>query len=38
MAAYLAQDPRRLARRYLVDSPAVLRLLLEEARARRLAG
>jgi len=31
----LAQDPRRLARRYLVDSPAVLRLLREEARARR---
>jgi len=33
----LVQDPRRLARRYLVDSPAVLRLLREEARARRLA-
>jgi len=31
----LAQDPRRLARRYLVDSPAVLRLLREEARMRR---
>jgi len=31
----LAQDPRRLARRYLVDSPAVLRLLRDEARARR---
>ncbi|MFC7474013.1 WecB/TagA/CpsF family glycosyltransferase [Dankookia sp. GCM10030260] len=31
----LAQDPRRLARRYLVDSPAVLRLLREEAQARR---
>ncbi|WP_241671043.1 WecB/TagA/CpsF family glycosyltransferase [Dankookia rubra] len=31
----LAQDPRRLARRYLVDSPAVLRLLRHEARAKR---
>lgn len=32
----LAADPRRLARRYLVDSPAVIRLLREEARARRV--
>jgi N-acetylglucosaminyldiphosphoundecaprenol N-acetyl-beta-D-mannosaminyltransferase len=31
----LAQDPRRLARRYLVDSPVVLRLLWDEAQARR---
>jgi len=31
----LAQDPRRLARRYLVDSPAVIRLLLREAMAKR---
>lgn len=31
----LAQNPRRLARRYLVDSPVVLRLLRDEARARR---
>lgn len=31
----LAQDPRRLAWRYLVDSPVVLRLLRDEARARR---
>jgi exopolysaccharide biosynthesis WecB/TagA/CpsF family protein len=31
----LAQDPRRLARRYLVDDPAVLRLLWQEARAAR---
>jgi N-acetylglucosaminyldiphosphoundecaprenol N-acetyl-beta-D-mannosaminyltransferase len=31
----LAQDPRRLARRYLVDSPAVLKLLREEAKSRR---
>jgi N-acetylglucosaminyldiphosphoundecaprenol N-acetyl-beta-D-mannosaminyltransferase len=31
----LATNPRRLARRYLVDSPAVVRLLREEARARR---
>ncbi len=31
----LAQDPRRLARRYLVDSPAVLKLLRDEARSRR---
>jgi len=30
----LAQDPRRLTRRYLVDSPAVLRLLRDEARSR----
>jgi exopolysaccharide biosynthesis WecB/TagA/CpsF family protein len=32
----LAQDPRRLARRYLVDSPVVLRLLRDEARSRLL--
>jgi N-acetylglucosaminyldiphosphoundecaprenol N-acetyl-beta-D-mannosaminyltransferase len=31
----LAQDPRRLARRYLRDSPAILRLLWREARRRR---
>jgi exopolysaccharide biosynthesis WecB/TagA/CpsF family protein len=31
----LAQDPRRLARRYLVDDPAILRLLWREARLRR---
>jgi len=31
----LAQDPRRLARRYLVDDPAILRLLWQEARQRR---
>lgn len=30
----LAGDPRRLARRYLVDDPAVLRLLWQEARRR----
>jgi N-acetylglucosaminyldiphosphoundecaprenol N-acetyl-beta-D-mannosaminyltransferase len=30
----LAQDPRRLARRYLVDDPAILRLLWREARRR----
>jgi exopolysaccharide biosynthesis WecB/TagA/CpsF family protein len=30
----LSQDPRRLARRYLVDSPAILGLLLQERRAR----
>jgi exopolysaccharide biosynthesis WecB/TagA/CpsF family protein len=35
----LALNPRRLARRYLVDSPAVLRLLRQEAAAaRRSAG
>lgn len=34
----LAQDPRRLARRYLVDSPVVLRLLRDEIRARRRAS
>jgi hypothetical protein len=28
----LAQDPRRLARRYLVDSPQIVRLLWSEAR------
>jgi exopolysaccharide biosynthesis WecB/TagA/CpsF family protein len=31
----LALDPRRLARRYLVDSPQVMLLLREEARARK---
>jgi N-acetylglucosaminyldiphosphoundecaprenol N-acetyl-beta-D-mannosaminyltransferase len=31
----LAQDPRRLARRYLVDDPAILGLLWREARQRR---
>ena len=31
----LAQDPRRLARRYLVDSPKIVRLLWREARLRR---
>jgi exopolysaccharide biosynthesis WecB/TagA/CpsF family protein len=30
----LAQDPRRLARRYLVDDPAILALLWREARLR----
>ncbi len=30
----LAQDPRRLARRYLVDSPRIVRLLWSEARRR----
>jgi len=30
----LARDPGRLARRYLVDDPAVLRLLWQEARRR----
>ena len=28
----LSQDPRRLARRYLVESPAVFRMLLRERR------
>lgn len=31
----LAQNPRRLARRYLVDDPKILRLLLRERFARR---
>ncbi|RYJ02457.1 MAG: glycosyltransferase [Acetobacteraceae bacterium] len=31
----LAQDPKRLARRYLVDSPAIIALLRQEARERR---
>ncbi len=31
----LGNDPKRLARRYLVDSPMVLRLLRAEARARQ---
>ena len=30
----LVQDPRRLARRYLVDSPRIVRLLWREARRR----
>jgi exopolysaccharide biosynthesis WecB/TagA/CpsF family protein len=34
----LAQDPRRLARRYLVDDPAILALLLRERSALRRAG
>jgi exopolysaccharide biosynthesis WecB/TagA/CpsF family protein len=34
----LAQDPRRLARRYLVDSPAIIRLLHQEARQRRASA
>ncbi|HEV7263786.1 MAG TPA: WecB/TagA/CpsF family glycosyltransferase [Falsiroseomonas sp.] len=33
----LAQDPRRLARRYLVEDPALLGLLLKERSARRRA-
>jgi exopolysaccharide biosynthesis WecB/TagA/CpsF family protein len=33
----LAQDPRRLARRYLVDDPALLALLWKERSARRAA-
>lgn len=33
----LAQDPRRLARRYLVEDPALLALLWRERSARRLA-
>jgi len=32
----LAQDPRRLARRYLLDSPRVVPLLLREKRSARL--
>jgi hypothetical protein len=31
----LAQNPKRLWRRYLVDDPAILRLLWREARSRR---
>jgi len=34
----LAQDPRRLARRYLVDSPAIIGLLRQEARQRRASA
>lgn len=34
----LAQDPRRLARRYLVDDPAILGLLWRERSALRRAG
>jgi len=33
----LALDPKRLARRYLVDSPKIVRLLWREARTRRAA-
>jgi N-acetylglucosaminyldiphosphoundecaprenol N-acetyl-beta-D-mannosaminyltransferase len=32
----LARDPRRLTRRYLMDSPQVMLALLQEARVRRL--
>jgi exopolysaccharide biosynthesis WecB/TagA/CpsF family protein len=32
----LAHDPRRLARRYLLDSPRVVPLLLREKRSARL--
>ena len=31
----LLQDPKRLARRYLVDSPAIIALLRQEARRAR---
>ena len=31
----LAQDPRRLARRYLIDSPAIITLLRREAQRQR---
>lgn len=34
----LAQDPRRLARRYLLDDPAILALLWRERSALRRAG
>jgi exopolysaccharide biosynthesis WecB/TagA/CpsF family protein len=34
----LAQDPRRLARRYLRDDPAILALLWRERSALRRAG
>jgi exopolysaccharide biosynthesis WecB/TagA/CpsF family protein len=34
----LAQDPRRLARRYLIDSPAVVRLLARQRFARASAA
>jgi exopolysaccharide biosynthesis WecB/TagA/CpsF family protein len=34
----LAQDPRRLARRYLRDDPAILGLLWRERSALRRAG
>jgi exopolysaccharide biosynthesis WecB/TagA/CpsF family protein len=33
----LALDPKRLARRYLMDSPKIVRLLWREARTRRAA-
>ena len=33
----LANDPRRLARRYLLDSPQIVRLIWREARHRRAA-
>jgi UDP-N-acetyl-D-mannosaminuronic acid transferase (WecB/TagA/CpsF family) len=32
----LAQDPKRLARRYLVESPAIVGLLRQEAQDRGL--
>jgi exopolysaccharide biosynthesis WecB/TagA/CpsF family protein len=31
----LVQDPKRLARRYLVDSPAIIALLRQEAKRSR---
>jgi exopolysaccharide biosynthesis WecB/TagA/CpsF family protein len=34
----LAQDPRRMARRYLVESPAIIRLLRADARRRGAHG
>ena len=34
----LAQDPRRLARRYLVEDPVIIALLLRERSARLAAG
>ena len=34
----LAQDPKRLAQRYLVDSPAIIALLRQEARERRVSA
>jgi N-acetylglucosaminyldiphosphoundecaprenol N-acetyl-beta-D-mannosaminyltransferase len=33
----LVQDPKRLARRYLVDSPAIIALLRQEAKRSRLS-
>jgi exopolysaccharide biosynthesis WecB/TagA/CpsF family protein len=34
----LAQDPKRLARRYLLEDPALFRLIWQERRARRGGG